>query len=283
MNFLLVISSTFAITPHVVCRLSGGEPLFMGDKVFSLTDRIASATGIDPYIMTNGKLLTKELISKAAQHHISSFVVSVENPLLKSSGAIDAHETIKKFVSLQNKDVPLYFGMLVLENNQFKNILQIADYFYEKTGTIPPMCEVNFIPYQSPSHEEMEQLYQNVRDLVHKYNGLSPISLFPYIIPEYYSGNLDYTEYLTELPIDDRHSALTLTNEELLLRTEQQLEHSYFPYDCHEVDCDWYGSCSRLKWVWQMESEQIPSRKKIADYCRFKKVLSNAFFDALSE
>lgn len=282
-RYLEYICYLKTITPHVVCRLSGGEPLFMGDKVFSLTDRIASATGIDPYIMTNGKLLTKELISKAAQHHISSFVVSVENPLLKSSGAIDAHETIKKFVSLQNKDVPLYFGMLVLENNQFKNILQIADYFYEKTGTIPPMCEVNFIPYQSPSDEEMEQLYQNVRDLVHKYNGLSPISLFPYIIPEYYSGNLDYTEYLTELPIDDRHSALTLTNEELLLRTEQQLEHSYFPYDCHEVDCDWYGSCSRLKWVWQMESEQIPSRKKIADYCRFKKVLSNAFFDALSE
>lgn len=272
-----------SITPHVVCRLSGGEPLFMGDVVFNLTDSIASNTGIDPYIMTNGKLLTKELIFKAAQHHVSSFVVSVENPLLKSSGSIDAYETIEKFVSLQNKDVPLYFGMLVLENSQFKNILQIADFFYEKTGTIPPMCEVNFTPYQSPSDEELDQLYQNVRELVRKYNGLVPISLFPYIIPEYYSGNLEHTEYLTELPIDDTHNALTATNEELLLRTEQQLEKSYFPYDCCNVDCDWYGSCNRLKWVWKMESEHISSDKKISDYCRFKKVLSNAFYDALSE
>ena len=94
---------------------------------------------------------------------------------------------------------------------------------------------------------------------------------------------MDYTEYLTELPIDDKHRALTSTNEELLHRTEQQLERSYFPYDCHESNCDWYGSCNRLKWVWQMESEKISSRKKIADYCRFKKVLGDAFFDALSE
>lgn len=272
-----------SITPHVVCRLSGGEPLFMGDKVFDLTDRIASVTRIDPYIMTNGKLLTQELIAKAAQHHVSSFVVSVENPFLRSPGAVDAEETIKKFVALQNENVPLFFGMLVIENNQFKNILQIADYFYKKTGTIPPMCEVNFLPYQSPSDEELEQLYLNVRDLVHKYNGLAPISLFPYIIPEYYSGNLDYTEYLTELPIDDTHKALTTSNDELLLRTEKQLEKSYFPYDCHEIDCDWYGSCNRLKWVWQMESSSISSDRKISDYCRFKKVLSNAFYDALSE
>ena len=68
------------ITPHIACRLSGGEPLFMGDAVFELTDKIYEETGISPYIMTNGKMLSPELIEKAAKHHISSFVVYTSFP-----------------------------------------------------------------------------------------------------------------------------------------------------------------------------------------------------------
>lgn len=269
------------ITPNISCRLSGGEPLFMGDDVFELTDRIASETGIEPYIMTNGKLLSKELIEIASQHHISSFVVSVENPFAVSKGAIDTNETVEKFVSCQNEKVPLYFGMLVLENEQYKNIKKIADYFYEKTGTLPPMCEVNFLPYKSPTDEELEDLYTNVKALVKEYNGKVPISLFPYVIPEYYSGNLEHVEYLTELPLDDKHGALLKNDEELCDATQNQLERSYFKYKCEKEDCDWYGSCDRLKWVWQMETDEISRKQKLEDFCRYKKALSNAFFDAL--
>lgn len=271
------------ITPHIACRLSGGEPLFMGDEVFALTDRIAEVTGVHPYIMTNGKLLSKDMIEKAAAHHISSFVVSVENPFAVASGAVHSDETIKKFRELQNDRVPLYFGMLVLENSQFKNIKKIADYFYEKTGTLPPMCEVNFLPYQSPTAEELNDLYINVRDLVRTYNGKAPISLFPYIIPEYYSGNLDHVEYLTELPLDDTHGALIRDNQQMQECTQQQLERSYFPYDCKKEDCDWYGNCHRLKWVWQMNTPHITTEQKIQDYCKLKQTLSNAFFDALTD
>lgn len=269
------------ITPNIKCRLSGGEPLFMGDSVFELTDTIANETGIKPYIMTNGKLLSKEIIEKAHQHNISSFVVSVENPFAVFEGAIDAKSTIKKFNELQNEDVPLYWGMLVLENKEYKNIKKIADYFYETTKTIPPMCEVNFLPYKSPTDEELHDLYENVKALIEEYNGKVPISLFPYIIPEYYSGNLKHVEYLTELPIDDKFNSLAITNEELLKCTENQLEKSYFKYTCENTNCDWYTSCNRLKWVWQMNEESFSKEQKINDYCRYKKVLSQAFFDAL--
>lgn len=269
------------ITPHIACRLSGGEPLFMGDAVFELTDKIYEETGISPYIMTNGKMLSPELVTKAAEHHISSFVVSVENPFAVSQGAVDADTTIEKFVKCQNDKVPLYFGMLVLENKEYKNIKKIADYFYEKTGTIPPMCEVNFVPFQSPTEEELNDLYENVKELVKYYNGKTAISLFPYIIPEFYSGNLEHVEYLTELPIDDKFNALSINNDELLECTQNQLEKSYFKYECQNSDCDWYGSCNRLKWVWQMETDEISKEKKIEDYCRYKKVLCKAFFDAL--
>lgn len=269
------------ITPHISCRLSGGEPLVMGDKVFKLTDYIASYTGIKPYIMTNGKLLTKEIIKKAKKHNVSSFVVSVENPFDVSVGAVDARETLKKFAALQNDDVPLYFGMLVLENNQFKNILAIADMFYEITGTIPPMCEINYLPYKSPSEAELQELYCNVKNVVKKYNGKTALSLFPYVIPEYYSGNQKGTEYLTEFPIDDKHEMLLKDNESILDATCKQIDRSYFTYDCERTDCDWHDSCHHIKWVWNMHTDELSAERKMLDYCAFKKTLSNAFFDAL--
>ena len=154
--------------------------MVMGNKMFEITDYIAANTGIKPYVMTNGKLLSKETIQMAKQHNVSSFVVSVENPFDVSNGAVDSRETIEKFALLQNEDVPLYFGMMVIANNQFKNILKIADLFFESTGTIPPICEINYLPYESPSDEELADLYENVKSVVRKYNGKTPLSLFPY-------------------------------------------------------------------------------------------------------
>lgn len=269
------------ITPYISCRLSGGEPLVMGKRIFEMTDYIANETGISPYIMTNGKLLSLELISEAYRHHVSAFVISVENPLSVSPGAVDAMETIEKFAKLQSTKVPLYFGMIVLENSQFKNIKKIADIFYKKTGTLPPMCEINYLPYASPTEEEFQELYENVRSVVKEYNGKAALSLFPYVIPEYYSGNQKGTEYLTELPIDDKHGMLTRRNEEILPLTEIQIDRSYFPYDCRHKNCDWYDSCKYIKWVWNMDTEEISAVKKMHDYCIFKKKLGQAFFDAL--
>ena len=269
------------ITPNISCRFSGGEPLFMGDKVFDLTDKIFYETGLKPYIMTNGKMLDEALILKAAAHNVSAFVISVENPFAIAKGAIATEEVLNKYNSLSGLGVPLYFGMLVVENDQYKNIKKIADYFYERTGTIPPMCEVNFIPYRSPSNEELSELYTNVKALVKEYNGKVPISLFPYIIPEYYSGNLEHTEFLTELPLDDTLCIMSKNNNEMKQKTEAQLERSYFPFKCTKTDCDCFGSCERIKWVWQMQTEKIDKQTKLDDYCRYKKTLTNAFFDAL--
>lgn len=280
-RYVEYISYLKTITPHLQVRLSGGEPLVMGDKVFDMTDYIAEKTGVKPYIMTNGKLLSKEIIDKAYEHNVSSFVVSVENPFDVSEGAIDARETINKYAKLQNEQVPLYFGMMVLANNQYSNIFRIADMFYELTGTIPPMCEINYLPYESPTKEELEILYCEVKKLVKKYNGKTPLSLFPYVIPEYYSGNRKSTEYLTEFPIDDKHDMMNTPNELLICKTEKQIDRSYFAYECENRECDWYDSCRYLKWVWQMDTPEISAKKKMKDYCELKQVLSNAFFDAL--
>lgn len=282
-QYIFVIQELQKITPHITCRFSGGEPLFMGKKVFELSEKLYQQTGLKPYILSNGQLLSKENIHHAKENHISSFVVSVENPFLISKGAFATDMVIEKFSHLQNKDVPLFLGMLVLPNHQFKNIKKIADYFWDKIKMIPPMCEVNFLPYRSPTQEELDDLYHNVYQVVKEYNGKSNISLFPYIIPEYYPNNSEQTEFLVEFPLVDTMNIKRDGYSAVVEKLEIKMENSYSQYACPNINCDWADSCKVIKWVWKMNTDKIPTNKKLEDYCRFKKVLSQAFYDALSE
>ncbi len=269
------------ITPFVEVRFSGGEPLFMGDELFELSNYLYKETNIKPYIMTNGKLLSKEIMEKAKKNNIDSFVVSIENPFVDVVGSVETEKTLEKIMELNNDDVPINFGMLVVTNEQFKNIEKIADYFYTRIKQIPPLCEMNYLPYKSPNAQQFNDLYINVKNVVKKYNGKTNVSLFPYVVPEYYPNNQDGTEFLTELPIDDKHGILNISNDEMIKRTEKQMDRSFFEYECPNKECDWYQDCRHIKWVWKMNTDQISSEQKMKDYCEFKKIISNAYYDAL--
>ena len=166
--------------------------------------------------------------------------------------------------------------MLVVTNEQFKNIEKIADYFYTRIKQIPPLCEMNYLPYKSPNAQQFKDLYTNVRNVVKKYNGKTNVSLFPYVVPEYYPNNQDGTEFLTELPIDDKHGILNISNDEMIKRTEKQMDRSFFEYECPNKECDWYQDCRHIKWVWKMNTDQISSEQKMKDYCEFKKIISKS-------
>ena len=231
--------------------------------------------------MTNGKLLNSCIMKEAENNSIDSFVVSIENPFVSVNGSVETEKTLKKIIELNNDKVPINYGMIVVTNDQYKNIEKIADYFYNKTGQIPPLCEMNYVPYNRPTDEEYAALYNNIKKVLIKYNGKTNISLFPYVVPEYYPNNQDGTEYLTELPIDEKHCIMNISNEEMLKKTEKQMERSFFKYECINKDCDWYEDCQHIKWVWKMDTELISSQEKMKDYCKFKKIISNAYYDAL--
>lgn len=273
------------IAGKVSVRFSGGEPLTMGDDLWKLTNKLYEETGIKPYIMTNGKMLNQQLILTAKKNMVSGFVVSIENPFEIIKGTERAIDTLNRIKACKDidSDVPVFFGMLVVKNENFKNMYDIAKYFYNEVRMIPPMCEVNYLPYESPSDIQFNDLYENVKMIVKKYNGICDISLFPYIIPEFYSNNLNGTEYLTEFPIDDKHDMLSLSNDKILIKTEEQIDKSYAKFICNESNCDWYDSCNRIKWVWNMHTNKISKELKNHDYCKFKKTLSTAFYDALCE
>ena len=272
-----------SITKNISIRFSGGEPLFMGDKLWELTNMCYNKTGIKPYIMTNGKLLCKDIAKKAKSNNVRAFVVSIENPFENIKGTEKTDDTLKRIKNCEGIDIPILFGMLVVKNENYKDIFKIANYFYDNVGMIPPMCEVNYLPYKSASKQQLDDLYINVKLLVSKYNGLCDISLFPYVIPEYYSNNLQGFEYLTEFPIDDKHNMLKLKNEDIISKTEEQINKSHVKYNCINKDCDWYEDCKHIKWVWNMDTGLISKKKKNEDYCKLKKILSQAFYDALCE
>jgi len=263
---------------NITVRFSGGEPLVLEDRLFELAERLHNKTGLSPFILTNGKSLSKDLIERAKTSHISCFVVSMDNPFQDDYSKENCETVLAKFKELENAEVPLYPGMVVINNNDFKDLVEIGDYFFERIGTLPPMCEKNFVPFEIPTDKELSDLYNSVKALILKYNGKSDLLLFPYIVPEYYANNLEGEEFLTELPMDDKFGFLNdHTFAEMLSKIEKQLDISYVKYDCKEVNCDWYGSCNALKWVWFSNTE------KVKEYCRYKKAISSAFYDALKD
>jgi len=271
------------VNKKITVRFSGGEPLVLGERLFELANRLYTKTGISPFIMTNGKCLSNNLINYAKDSHISSFVVSMDNPFRDNYSKKNCEIVLNKFKELKNADVPLFSGMVVLNNTDFKDLVKIADYFYEQLGVLPPMTETNFAPFEIPTDEQLHDLHNGVKEIVKKYNGKTDLLLFPFITPEYYANNLDDDEFLTEFPMDDKFDFLSENSSfsDKFHSIEAQLDVSYRKFDCGKYNCDWYGSCDTLKWVWFSDKGKCSAEQKIKEYCRYKKAIASAFYEAL--
>ena len=267
----------------ITVRFSGGEPLCVENEgVFEMSDYLFSHTGLKPYIMTNGKLISEDLINKAYDHNISCFVISCENPFKESEGAEHVEDVLNKYFLLKGSKVPLVLGLVVVENSEFKNLLKIADYFYDRVGVIPPLCEKNFDTYEKPTPQEIIDLKESTKALVKKYNGVSDIHLFPYIIPELYNNTdeEDAREYLIEFPLDDIHEYGRQSHEDALVKMNQVFDTNNRPYSCSNTDCELHDYCDIIKWVWFYDT-RYPEGSKFQDYCAMKKALVQGYYEAL--
>ena len=125
-------------------RFSGGEPLIIGDKLFEYSNYLYMETGLKPHVLTNGKLLNKEVIRKATSANISAFLVSVENPFDESEGVPGTNETLEKIASLDNIYVRVLPAFVVVKNKYFSKLKEICDYFYNRIGMLPVISELTF-------------------------------------------------------------------------------------------------------------------------------------------
>lgn len=264
---------------NIQVRFSGGEPLTLNEKLFDFSNRIYSVVGEKPYILTNGALLDKEIVKKSKQNNIGAFLVSIENPYDVDNGSVDPRELVSKIKLLNSKELPIIPGCVIIKNNMFQHITKICDFFYSSLGEIPTLIEMNFDFYKSPSNEELNCLYNNLVEIMNKYFSLTPIQFFPYIVPELIY--VDKNPYIIEL---DLMNSLSIDKNELDNSVEilrKQLDNGYVDFNCEKERCDWRENCSKIHWLWTKKSENTTVENKLKDYCRFKNVISSAYYTAL--
>lgn len=266
---------------NIQVRFSGGEPLIMGDSLFDMSEIMYKKTGIKPYVLTNGKLLDESVIEKSKKAHISAYLVSIENPFDQSEGAPKTRDILEKIRTLNCEEVNVIPAIMIVANDSFKHISKIADYVYDEIGTLPSFAELTYQAYKTPSPEEIEALYSNIKEISEKYYGIAPIRIFPYISPEFFANGRK--NYLSELDIDNSIDIMNDNIPEAAEKLLEKLEKSYVKNPCTDVNCEWFKDCSIIKWLWLYEYPEtsITKEQKHRDFCTLRKTVNTALYDGI--
>lgn len=260
-------------------RFSGGDPMVLGDRLFSLSNTAYQTTGIKPFMLTAGKRLSRKWVTAAQEASIGHVFVSIENPISPDPTAPDPNKVISAIKNFSSEKMPIVPGVCVVPRNVYKHLPEICDWFYEHIGLIPLICEVNYAPYESPSDEELDDLSKAIEVILAKYFDKTPLNLFSSVVPEYAYGGFD--PYLSDLSLDNHHG---LTLDKIDEKIDEMLAHiesvNYPRLVCNNKSCDWQEFCTNTKWYWQGDGRNEPE-VKLRDYCRHKKAISGAFYRTL--
>lgn len=282
LKFLRTIKEHFKNNNNVILqfRFSGGDPIMLGNRLFELVDIGYRQTGIKPYILTNGIGLTSSWIKKARNHNIGKLMVSLENIYSPDPGAPKTKTIVDKINKFNSKELPIIPGVCIVKNSSFARLYEICKYFYDNLGTIPIISELNFQAFEIPSESEYLSLFENIKKIVGDYYNKTQLVLFPYISPELsYSG---MEQLLFELDLDNKKYSIQSNDsiDAFIDLISKQREKSYPKIDCMDLDCDWQEFCQRYKWVWTKSFNSSSVRSKFHAYCRLKKIINQAFYEA---
>lgn len=260
-------------------RFSGGDPMVLGKRLFALADRGYETTGLKPFMLTAGKALSLRWAERARKHAINHVFVSIENPFAPDPGAPDPIKVSRAIRESDTQELPILPGVCVVQNRDFARLYEICCWFYEKLGKIPLISEVNYDAYQPPSEEEWEALERNLELILKEFHGKTPLKLFPYVSPELSYGGND--PYIFDLDLENSYGMNAQNYQVKLGEFLARLDGSNYPVlKCPEQDCNWWEFCDNTKWFWQGD-RQNDSMHKLRDYCRFKRILNDAYFRAV--
>jgi hypothetical protein len=267
------------VSPPASYRFSGGEPLMLGNRLFELAERAYETTGLKPYILSAGNKMNGDWVAMAKQSAISHVFLSVENPIKPDKGSVDPKKLIKQIKDYDSDEMPLLPGVCVVSNENFEHLYDICKWFYNELGKIPPICEINYGAYKSPSDMEWQNLEDNLRKIVEDFFPKTHLNIFSSVAPEYAYGGHD--PYLFELNLDNSHKINNKNTKQKIKEVKSYVEtHSYPKISCPNIDCPWLEFCKNTKWYWQID-QTIGNQKKIKDYCKFKRIISDVFFQVL--
>lgn len=262
-------------------RFSGGDPIVLGDRLFEIADIGHKITGIKPYFLTAGNGINDAWVEKARKSSLSACMISLENPLNPDPGAMDPYQMMKKIKKYDSEDFHLLTGVTVVKNEDFKDIYKISKIIYEEIGLLPRIQEINYGGYESPTDKQLNDLYENFYSVVRDFKGKAYFDYFSYVSPIFNACHHEKATYLLELNFDNKHKIGVVSDEEAMHNALNFIDLNYPKHECKNIKCDWLSECSNLKWLWKQRSKNVTADQKTLDYCRFKKTINNAYYDAL--
>jgi MoaA/NifB/PqqE/SkfB family radical SAM enzyme len=263
-------------------RFSGGDPIVLGDRLFEIADMGYKITGVKPYFLTAGNGISENWIEKARRSSLSACMISIENPLNPDPGAMNPYEIMKIIKKYDSEDFRLLPGVTVVRNENFKDIYEISRIVYEEIGLLPKIQEINYGAYESPTDEQLESLYDNLYRVVRDFKGKTYFDYFSYISPIYNACHHKKKTYLSELNFENKHMIGVVSDKEAMRNLLNFIDLNYPKHDCEDNECDWFPECSNVKWLWKKKSKYVTAEKKILDYCRLKKTINDAYYNALA-
>jgi MoaA/NifB/PqqE/SkfB family radical SAM enzyme len=260
-------------------RFSGGEPLVLGDRLFSLADRAYARTAVKPFVLSSGKALSEAWVQKAARSAISHVFVSIENPVRPARGAPNPKKVVKAIQTLDSPSLPIVPGVCVIPNDCFKHLYEICGWFYDALGRIPVIAEINYDAYTSPTEAQWNDLAVNLERVIRDFHDKTPLNLFCSVSPELAYGTTD--PYIVHLGLENMHG-LNCENvrQEFEAIADRLLARNYRELRCPSTECDWWAFCGNTQDYWQGDASN-PREQKLADYCRFKRLLNDAYYRVL--
>ncbi|MFA6515426.1 MAG: radical SAM protein [Candidatus Paceibacterota bacterium] len=257
-------------------RFSGGDPMVLGDRLFELAKIGFQKTGLHPFILTAGKELNKKWVDKAIQSQISHVFVSVENPFRPNKGAPNPFKVVESIKEYNSSQMPIVPGVCVIPNDCFKDLYKICEWFYKELGEIPLICEVNYSTYKTPTDDEWLALEDNLPFVIKDFFPQTKLNLFSSVVPEYAYNGKD--PYVFDLNLENTHGITEHNYKSKLDGFIEKLKTVNYPkLDCVKVECPWHEYCQNVKWYWKDNVGQCLNHK-IDDYCRFKRIVSDAYY-----
>lgn len=239
-------------------RISGGEPMSIGEKLFDYAEIIHDRTGKKPILMTSGHLIDDRWL-QSASNKFAAIAISIDNPIETKK----SHKCLSIVKSNTSDELPLTYGLTLISNEHFSNIVQVFDLMYKNVDfQFMPQLDYPCLSYSPPpSHEQLGILREQTKILFNNY-GVIPY-YFVYLI-----GSLLWLKSASQRFVLNLHPEGNFQIYDSLI-DRWRVEYQWKNYILKQQEnsaicqrCSWLASCKHHP-LWDLRYDWCSLRKSV--------------------